>query len=320
MFITSYGSFNGTTWENMFQIILKRKYMQAGYQRVPATPGDFGIEGFTKDGLTFQCFCPETNEDNKKLYERQRDKITADINKLKINETELVNLLGGTKLTTWTLITPKMGHHDLIPHCNTKRDLVKSWNLPFIDGDFKVLVHECDDYALEIGEYFNQTDKKLSLQPDADETSENKLVAWKDTQIPLVENAISKNEIIIRSLNKKKDADKAVNILTNEQARHYLNGESILRKWRSSQPENHQRFTELMASVASELQEKCLLTNVDPSPFLEEIKSYMEDKIRTSFPYLDESTVVRLKNYCIAFWIMTCPIYFEESTDEITNN
>lgn len=65
MFITSYGCFNGTTWENMFQIILKRKYMQAGYQRVPATPGDFGIEGFTKDGLTFQCFCPETNEDNK---------------------------------------------------------------------------------------------------------------------------------------------------------------------------------------------------------------------------------------------------------------
>ncbi len=294
--------------------------MQSGYQRVPASPGDFGIEGFTKDGLTFQCFCPETNEDNKKLYGRQRDKITEDINKLKINEKELKEILGDTTLKTWALITPRMGHHDLLSHCNTKKELVKSWNLPFIDNEnFNVLVHECDDYALEIGEYFNQTDKKLSLQPNDDEVNENKLVEWKDTEISLVQNALLKNATIIKSLNKNTNKDKAINALTDEQARHYLNGESILRKWRSTQPENHQRFTELMASVASELKERCLLSTVDPSPFVNEIKSYMEEKIKATFPYLDESTIVRLKNHCVAFWIMTCPIYFEEINDEADN-
>lgn len=320
MFITSYGSFNGVTWENMFQVVLKRKYMKVGYQRVMASPGDFGIEGFTKDGLTFQCFCPDVNEDNKKLYERQRNKITDDINKLQINEKELVKILGGIKLKTWTLITPRMGHHDLLTHCNSKRDLVKSWNLPFIDNnEFQVLVHECDDYALEIGEYFDQSGKKLTLQPDIEETNETKLVQWKDTQISLVQSALAKNEIRVKSLNKKNDLDKRTNILTDETARHYLNGESIMRIWRSTQPENHQRFIELIASVESELKERCLLATVQPNQFVDEIKSYIEGKIRTSFPHLDESTIVRLKNYCVSFWIMTCPIYFEESTNEYTN-
>ena len=321
MFITTYGSFNGVTWENMFQVILKRKYMGVGYQRVMASPGDFGIEGFTRDGQTYQCFCPEVNEENKKLYERQRQKITDDINKLQINQNELLKILGGVKLKSWTLITPRMGHHDLLTHCNAKRDLVKSWNLPFIDnGAFEVLVHECDDYAIEIGEYFNQTGKKLSLQPNADEANEDKLVVWKDTQISLVQNALNKNEIRVKSLNKNVNVEQQTNILTNETARHYLNGESILRIWQSSQPENHQRFIELIASVESELKEQCLLATVQPNIFVEQIKQYVEEKIRTSFPHLDESTIVRLKNYCISFWIITCPLYFEETSDEIKYN
>ena len=321
MFITTYGCFNGVTWENMFQVILKRKYMNVGYQRVMASPGDFGIEGFTKDGQTYQCFCPEVNEENKKLYERQRQKITDDINKLQTNQNELLNILGGVKLKSWTLITPRMGHHDLLTHCNTKRDLVKSWNLPIIDNNFfEVLVHECDDYAIEIGEYLNQTGKKLSLQPNAEETNEVKLVEWKDTEISLVKNALDKNEIRVKSLNRINDTAKAVNILTDDTVRHYLNGESILRKWQSTQPENHQRFTELLGSLQSELIERCLLTTIQPNDLIEETKQYTENKIKTSFPHLDDSTVVRLKNYCISFWLVNCPLYFVETSNGTQNS
>ncbi|OJU74818.1 MAG: hypothetical protein BGO09_04390 [Bacteroidetes bacterium 47-18] len=296
----------------MFQVILKRKYMKEGYQRVMASPGDFGIEGYTKDGQTFQCYCPEMNEENKKLYERQRNKITTDINKLSINQKELSDILGGTKLKSWVLITPAMGHHDLLSHCNDKRDLVKSWNLPFIDNDsFQVLVHEGDDYALEIGEYFNQTGKKLSISPDAEETSAEKQIEWRDTQIDLVNNALTKNEIRVKSLQRKIDLKHGTNSLTNETIKHYLNGESILRIWQSTQPDNHQRFIELRASVEDELKERCLLTEVEPNLFVDEIKGYINERIKAAFPHLDESTLVRLKNYCISFWIISCPLYFE---------
>lgn len=291
--------------------------MAAGYQRVMASPGDFGIEGYTKNGHTFQCYCPDTNEENKKLYERQRDKITTDVNKLKTNKKELNEILGGAIIKHWTLITPRIGHRDLIVHCNSKRDLVKSWKLPFIDNSsFQILVHECEDYSIEIGEYFEQARKKFSILPNSEDTTTEKLVQWRDTKIDLVNNAIEKNEIRIKSLGKDYNISQRTNALTNETVKYYLNGESILRIWQGSQPDNHQRFIELLASVEEELKEKCLLTTVVPNEFVKEIQAYVEEKIRYSFSYLDESTIIRLKNYCISFWIITCPLYFEENVYE----
>ncbi|WP_460686918.1 hypothetical protein [Niabella aquatica] len=290
--------------------------MSVGYQRVMASPGDFGIEGYTKDGHAFQCFCPEINEENKKLYERQRQKITDDINKLKTNQKELLEIFGGTKLKCWILITPRMGHHDLLTHCNTKRDLVKSWDLPFIDNaTFQILVHECDDYAPEIGEYFDQTGKKLAITPNLEDSNDEKIIQWKDTKIDLVQKALEKNEIRIRSSGKNENIDKHTNALTDETARLYLNGESILRIWRSTQPDNHQRFIELLASVEDELKERCILRVIQPNLFVNEVRDYIENRIRAAFPHLDESTIIRLKNYCISFWIITCPLYFELTAD-----
>lgn len=313
MFVTNYGNFNGTTWESMFQVILKRKYMDQQYQTVVASPGDFGIEGFTRNGLTFQCYCPDVNEDNKRLYERQRDKITKDINKLNTNKEELTKILGGIKLCSWTLITPRVGHHDLLSHCNEKRDLIKSWNLSFIDNDrLEVLLHDCDDYAHEIGQYFEHAGKKFSIKPNAEDIKGERMIEWKKSEISLVKNALSKNEIRVRAYSNQQEK---ANMLTDEVVKNYLNGESILRNWQSVQPESHQRFTELVASLEDELKERCLLSEIEPNKFIEQIKLTVEEKINSAFPLLDESTIIRLKNYCTSFWILTCPIYFEEESN-----
>lgn len=311
MFSTPYGNFDGSSWEAMMQIIFKRKFQLVKYQRIPATPGDFGIEGFTKDGQTFQCYCPDVNSDNKTIYEKQRQKVTDDINKLKEYEKELIKILGGTKLKTWVLVTPRIGHHDLISHCNKKRDLVKSWNLPFIENSsFEVIIHEIEDYAGDIGEYFQQAGKKLTISPNQNDIKKEKIVEWKDTEIDLINNALEKNQIRVSAATGTGNAVK-VNELTHETAKHYLNGESILKRWQSSQPDNHQRFIELVASVEDELKEKSLLNNVDPNQFVREITDYMEGKIKSSFPYLDESTIIRLKHYSVSSWILRCPLYFE---------
>lgn len=321
MFVTTYGNFNGTSWENMMQVIFKRKYMASRYQRMMASPGDFGVEGYTKDGQTFQCYCPEVNMDNSLFYQKQRDKITADINKLKTNEKELHEILGGVILKTWILVTPRMAHRDLLLHCNKKRDQVRLWNLPFIDpNEFEVLVHEADDYAIEIGEYFNQAGKKISINPKQDEASKEKIVQWKNTEIDLVQNALGKNEIRVNSIPAFKGNPERANELTNETAKYYLNGESILRTWQSAQPENHQRFIELLASVEEELKERSLLSIVDPNEFVKEVSEYVEKKIQSSFSYLDESTVIRLKNYATSFWLLRCPLYFETSGNEGNDN
>lgn len=316
MFSTSFGSFNGAQWESMCQIIFKRKYMSVSYITIKASPGDFGLEGFTRDGSAFQCYCPDFNLDARSLYEKQRDKITTDLKKLSDYENELVKLLGGTKIKKWILVTPRIGHLDLTIHCNKKRDEVKSWNLSIIDPDFDVLVYEIEDYAHEIGEYFSSTRQRFAIAPSVEDTSDEKVIEWQNSSIDLIKNANEKNTVRISSLTNPGDLNKKVNDLTDLTARSYLNGESILRVWQSSQPENHQRFMELMASVESELREQCLLNEVDPNSFITKITTYMESKIKSAFPFLDESTVVRLKQYAVSAWLFRCPLYFETTVNE----
>ena len=93
MLVTAHGTFDGDSWEKFCQVCFKLKYEVDGYQEIPAWQGDFGIEGFTRTGTLFQCYCPDEDYSGDELYEKQRDKITEDLNKLIKNEVPLKILI-----------------------------------------------------------------------------------------------------------------------------------------------------------------------------------------------------------------------------------
>lgn len=153
MFTTKFGPFNGSTWEGLCQQVFKRKYQTNCYQQMPASPGDYGIEGYTVDtGWAFQCYCPDKHYARTELYEKQRDKITEDLEKLKLYQKDLQARLGGTKLSRWVFVTPEMDRNALLKHAKTKEAEVRSWILPFLTDDFTVLLHDGDHYIVEINE------------------------------------------------------------------------------------------------------------------------------------------------------------------------
>ncbi|MBN8783570.1 MAG: hypothetical protein J0G98_10935 [Terrimonas ferruginea] len=312
MYVTTYSSFNGNSWETMMQVVFKNRYKDVDYHRIKPSPGDFGIEGFTRDGLVFQCYCPDTHINDDRLYEKQRDKITEDLKKISIYEQELIKILGGIKIKKWIFVTPKMGHNKLITHCNSKRDEIRALNLSTLDSDFDVIIHEGDHYNKEIGAYLNDGNQKFSLTPEKGTDEQSNVVAWKDTKIDLVNNAITKNEIRLSTRLPNPDPQK-VNELTNETVKKFLNGESMLRTWQDMHPENHQRFTELLSSLEEELKEKCLLNNDAPQDFVDRITIDIEGKIIDAFRFLEMSSVTRLKNYAVSYWLLNCSLYFEST-------
>lgn len=58
-----YSTYDGNSWEDFCQICLKLKFESEGYQELPAWQGDMGIEGFTRTGKVFQCYCPDDDYD-----------------------------------------------------------------------------------------------------------------------------------------------------------------------------------------------------------------------------------------------------------------
>src|SRR5690606_24929220 len=112
-----YGNFDGDSWEGFCQQCLKLKYEHDGYQEMPAWQGDLGIEGFTRSGILFQCYCPDEDYNPDLLYEKQRDKITTDLKKLITYETQLVSYLGAAKVVKWIFLTPEYKNKELVRHC-----------------------------------------------------------------------------------------------------------------------------------------------------------------------------------------------------------
>lgn len=72
MYQTKIASFDGNSWKEFCQQCFRLKYESEGYQFMPAINGDYGIEGFTRTGIVFQCYCSDNNTDANTLMKPAR--------------------------------------------------------------------------------------------------------------------------------------------------------------------------------------------------------------------------------------------------------
>ncbi len=167
MIQTEYGTFDGDSWQRICKIVFLQKYESEFYLEIVASPGDYGLEGFTKDGKAFQCYCPSDYYSADELYEKQRDKITKDLNKLKLYENDLKKRLGNTKIHTWFFVTPQFKKNEILIHCVKKTDEVKKWNLSIIENtQFNVIPRDIDFLHPELKIALNADGKKLMLKTE----------------------------------------------------------------------------------------------------------------------------------------------------------
>ena len=112
---------DGNEWQDHIIRLLKMRYAVGEFQEVPDRHrGDFGIEGFSRDGRAYQCYSPMEPLATATRYESHRDKISADIKKFEDNKDELSALFGPTRITRWVLIVPTFDSGPLIQHAEKK--------------------------------------------------------------------------------------------------------------------------------------------------------------------------------------------------------
>src|SRR6202008_3702074 len=243
MYKTPYGNFNGDSWEDFCQLCFKLKYESDGYQEMPAWQGDLGIEGFTRSGIFFQCYCPDTEYNPDKLYEVQRDKITTDLGKLVTYEKELKTYLKTIKVSKWIFVTPEYKKKDLVKHCQDKAEEYRKIALSILAPDFDVLVHDIEFYSEQIPVFLNFREKKLDIDPKK-KKSDREIADWKSKSISLVDNAIKKHKQ--RVPEKAKNIDEKVNSLTQKSISDFLNGDAMIRKWAEKYQDQYEKFQKVV--------------------------------------------------------------------------
>lgn len=313
MYKTHFGYHDGDSWEALCHLSLKMKY-GASYTEVPASPGDFGLDGFIEEGIAFQCYCPERECTDKELYISQRDKINKDTKKLKLYETQVKNLLKNTKIKKWVLLTPHVKSNDIISYCNNKTDEIRGYELDFIDNtsflvkaeDFKFIHEYIPDALSSLNYILNGNvvgDKRIDVSIDYTNT-DNTL----DLNNPLSKNALRKHSA--RFANPSNYQDEITTLATYSIQSSVL-FDLLKNKWQESYQEYFDRFNESISVLERKVSQMCLLPAKDNQERFEQIEKLVRDFVYVEFDRLTSNSKEQIIEGVIADWIIRCPLDFK---------
>lgn len=306
MIHTKYGTFDGDSWEDLCQLVFKSKYKDNQYQEMVASPGDFGIEGFTKlDGVAFQCYCPDNHYTQKELYEKQRDKVTKDLEKLRTYEKEIARRLGATTLKEWVFVTPQITDNNLLKHAQTKQDEVVGWGLSIIHHDFKVIMQDADFFAKEINEIQTTKGNKITLFSALDLAN-----STEDQNVTIYEENISRKNKIRCTFNGALNEEKhlKLNLLTS---RKWLESDPFLKDIEKKASDIYFHVMRVVSQYESEVEELCITWQGEAEDLISKVRDELALRIGEAIPALGEAERYRLSDQMTSKWLALCPLGIE---------
>lgn len=309
MIKTKYGSFDGNNWEAVCQVCFKHKYEEHSYQEIKASPGDHGIEGFTRKGDAFQCYCPEKVYTQEVLHEKIRKKIRDDLKKLVKYQEQLKSKFNGTKIKRWILVTPYYEKNQIIDYCAKKSQEYRKLGLDILDSDFDVLIYDADFYAEYLVTALNSIGEKLYIKPDV-ETNED-IEAFKSSGSVQARNIIKKSISIVENSVSGVSSSKS-DILVRTYIRQYLTGYSVVRTFEKRFGKSYERYLRNVDDMAEELDQKKVFHDSTNLDFVTKIRAEVSQRINNEFAELDPVTKNQLSRYVVAMWLADCPLRFDD--------
>lgn len=307
MFKTSFGAFDGTSWEALCQQVFKQKYACDGYQHIPATPGDFGLEGFcAATGIGFQCYCPDNHYTRKELYGHQRDKITEDLKKLLLYKTQLSKILGATKISIWRFVTPEIAHNDLIQHARSKESEVKAWDLPFVAPNFSIELHDADYYLSEINWIRAAAGEALDFQDSIPELPE-----LADPQEVYEENVLRKSTARLAAKIDSPNHATLINQLHQRTLDTFLASDGYFRRIEKTAPLLYFKVVRLINEFEIFVEDQAITYTGPPEQLTNSLRHDLEKRLIRLGPELTEATAATIARHMVARWLAVCSLNYD---------
>ncbi len=300
----SFGQVDGDGWEAFCQKILRLKYDD--YQEVPSQfNGDLGIEGFTRGGIVFQCYCPDEDLTGKDLYENQRDKITRDIKKL-IKNAAKIFALGTGLIEEWHFLTPRFNNRHLHDHCRAKEDTVKALRLEEVSRDFQIFIKTEENYIPERQIILGAGHLRIHPSGDAPEPAE--IEAFLSSGNEIVSNIAGKLRKLRRPATEGERAR-----LTQALVRDLIVGRQELETLNEKFPDVFRSVSRLKTSKEDQLEVTALTHTGDPGELLKDTLQQYEQALKADFGMqMDSALIDRLSSETISDWLGRCPLDFPE--------
>jgi len=293
----------GNEWQQHIDLLLLRHHGPGNYQRIPDTvSGDAGLEGFCHNsGYAYQCYAAQGIYDAKKLYEKQRNKISADIGKLINNKQKLVPILGQTKLTRWVLVVPHFSNKDIISHAATKADEVRKAKLPYIAPGFAIHVITDDAFAVERESLIKASLAQLQIPFIA--TDPQKISAFQAAHNTLISNLERKLHVLLAANAPAKGA-----ALKEQLIRHHLSGQAALQHIQTTYPDTYSAMLQHKRIREAYLETEHLLPGASKT-LQAELQDY-KNRLLKDIKGLSETQADVFAWEAVVDWLLRCPLDF----------
>jgi hypothetical protein len=289
----------------MCRQVFARKYQ--GFQAVPGSSGDYGIEGYTKpDGWAFQCYCPEKHYTQKELHEHLRDKLTEDVKKLKDNAQHLPKIIGATVLTRWIFVTPEINAHTLLAHAQNKEAELRSWQLPFAHAKITVEVQGGEFYAKEIHDIRSEAGEKPDLG------GVPLLLPPLNEKLSVYEAHVLRKSKLRLGAQTDGDGGKKLAILYSKSLSSFLECDEHFRRIEIHAPKVHQRLVRLVNEFEESVVERCMFQDDTPQALTRGVSTELEERLTAEFSsQFDSADILALTRRVVARWLATCTLDYE---------
>ena len=310
------GYLTGNAWEDLCVQCYRLRYQDAHYTFIPATVGgDTGIEGFTCSGVVHQCYCPERDYSDNELYEHQRNKLTADIEKLKNNRIR-IEQLGVPLITEWHLNVPEYKDSRIIAHAMTKQQEVlraketTPSNFTHIADNFKIYVKTAEDFAPEISRIIRTTvtDMRLNVAIQHPVTPD-----WSRCDSQKAANIRRKIKAVMLTDN---DNDPDLNYVVDAYIEFYIAGIEIMNRLQVNFPEIYSDLFKLEQSCKRDvaIRTRMNTNNQLNQSLFDNILNEFERKLEKDFSQmLTQGSIVELKQDMVASWLADCSMEFRST-------
>ena len=296
---------SGDDWQNYIVQLLRILYRDRPgmLQPVPSkSKGDLGIEAFSRDGCLFQCYAPEEPLSTNDRYEKQRNKLTTDLNKLHQNADDFARLLGDLLILHYFFCVPIFNDRRLITHATAKAGEVRSLGLPFIAPEFSISVRTAEDFPLERAELARGGLTPLLL-PDVG-VGDEVVDAWADENDPLVETLDAKLAQVV--------ADQTARLeLRQTILRDYLSGEELLDVLRNDHPDVWEKVARQKGLRESRLAYVTSLSTQGPNELLLSVLDEYEQQLCAEVVEIGGDGARVLAPATAADWLLRCPLRFQ---------
>ena len=296
---------SGEDWQAYCLQLLRLRFGVALHVVPDKDRGDLGIEAFARDGSVFQCYAAEEPLTTDRLYEKQRDKMTTDLDKLCRNERELLLLLGEIQIRMWGFLVPRVESRRLIEHATTKAVDIRKKRLQCVHPDFFIQIFTADDFPTERANIAGHGLADLDVTHRAVDLSQ--VDAWEHERPKLIDNLTAKIAKI-PTVNGPEEQRR----LRQQLMRLYLEGENVLDQLRLSYPDMWAELLREKQSRESRLEAEWMLSGDPASDLLLDTVNSYRDVVVDQLPALKHHAD-SVAWATVTDWLIRCPLDFRET-------